>query len=426
MPYYYKGTECLLQYNTLPSSGDDAVLYTVEIDRLNPDPDARCVYANDAAGLSPMRVVYNEETSKYNKLESNGWEERFPFSEIKPCALLNGEFVGYLQPNNFKLFEDGTEVGSNLDESQIDVMVEIPKIYYCIETIDDKVYVHVSNKKVSDKFKCYAHVYDGIELDKIYIAVYESILKTHDGVRTFYSASDYTLDVTEALYENYENFINAKPEHYRIFNFDQWTMLQCLFLIAVKSTDCHTSFARAQISLQKKKSGIGDAYGMFYGDTTKLDAVKFAGIENLWGNMSERVEGVKIFGMPESNTYAVYKRDPYSNVKVNKAGDGYPLLCEIPELDGVQTTGTYLVDVIGTTEGGFLPKAQNINGNSGSDTTYYCDTVDIKTSYGLWGGGDYNDRNQSGIFCFTAEVGSNTPNQHKGYRLVYYPIGGNK
>ena len=129
--------------------------------------------------------------------------------------------------------------------------------------------------------------------------------------------------------------------------------------------------------------------------------------------------------MPENKTHSVYKRDPYSTIKVNKAGNDYPLLCDIPALNAIQTNGGYLADVIGTTEGGFLPKAHGINGVYGSATTYYCDTVDIRTSYGLWTGGDYNDSTKGGIFSYTAETGSNTSGQHKGYRLVYYKVGGN-
>ena len=416
-------------YEILPEVYEAApagIHYTVVIDKLNSDPDARCTYADDAEGFLPMRNTANEESGYNDKLEDNGWLSRWPFSHIKPCALQDGKFLGYLDTNDYGFFESGQAVGSDSNKNYVDVMIEIPKIYYCIETIDDKIYVRISNQKLDDRFKCYAHVYDGIELDKIYVGAYSSIPKTYNGASTLFSASGYMINVTDLCFDTYESYLTNKSDKYRILTFDQYTLIQCLFLIAVKSTNSHTSYARGMNGSARALTGTGDTWGMYYGDTGRTRTLKFLGLENIFANVAERVEGIAIRSLPDYSTYSLLRRDPYSKVAINKKGNGYSVLLTNPALDSVQATNQFLVNPYGTTEAGFLPQSRYLDdGTKATATTYFCDAVDFYTGYGIYMGGSFSQSTRTGVFSFYSERGTKVSGNWGGFRLVYYPTGGN-
>ena len=411
---------CAESYSAAPAG----VLYTMIIDKYNSDPETRCVYADDAEGLTPMRNVLDSETGSYDKLEENGWLSRWPFTEIKPCVIEDGKFIGYLNPNDYKYFETGEEVGTTSSTNYYDVMIEIPKIYYCIETIDDKIYVRISNNKLDERFKCYAHVYDGVELDKIYVAAYHSISKSYNGVNTFFSASGFSIDVMNIAYDNYHNYLDQKSSNYRVLSFDQFVLIQCLFLIAVKSTNSHTSYARGMNSSSRALTGAADTKGMYYGDTSVAQSMKFLGLENIIGNVAERVEGIAIRCLPTYDTYSLLRRNPYSTTPISVVGDGYDVLCTNPELDSVRSLNQYLVNPYGTTEAGFLPQSTTLDGTKGSSSTYFCDAVDFYNGYGIYMGGCYSSTTKTGIFAYFSERGSRVSGNWRGYRLVYHPTEG--
>ena len=53
------------------------------------------------------------------------------FNKIKPCLFKNGAVVGYLNPDNFAQFADGTAADITSGNNG-DVMIEIPKTGYKI------------------------------------------------------------------------------------------------------------------------------------------------------------------------------------------------------------------------------------------------------------------------------------------------------
>lgn len=397
----------------------NVVYYKVIIDKSNPDYNTNVTYGEDAAGLEPMFMSANPSNGRFNVFNGNGWEEKWPFNQFRPCVLLNGKFVGYANKDNFKLFEDGTEIGSRADDNYYDVMIEFPKIYYKIETIDNFIHIHIANKKIDDSFVCYAHVYDGIELDKIYVAAYHGVTKTYNGVKTLFSSSGTFPDTTGNInFNTYEGYIQAKSPNYRFMNFDQITLLQCLFLLAFRSTNSHQSFARGVNTGSIKVNGTADDTGMFSGSLTELKPAKFCGIENIFGNIYTRIEGIFINSMTQSKTYTIYRRNPYSTVPVNKNGDGYEPMTN-PTLDGVYYIYQFLVDPYGTTEHGFLPQRYVSNG---SNSTYFCDHVDFCSHFGMFFGGDHVSGTGSGMFHFRSDPGKLTTGMALGYRLCYYPV----
>ena len=401
---------------------EETVVYTVVIDKATTNYESRCTYADDATGFDPA-------VNTNDVVVTNGWENRFPFNKIKPCVLRAGEFVGYLNPNDFTKYEDGTDVNSSSESEFLDVMIEFPKIYYCVESNDTTVYVRVSNQKVDERFQCYAHVYDGVELDKIYVGAYHSGYKMYNGKNTMFSYTG-TMPNCYDLVTNldYETLLENKEVGYRMLNFDQTVLFQSLFILMFKSTGSEWSFAKGN----KKRAGavIANGYcdtkGMYSGATSGDETIpcKLFGIENIYGNVFTRVEGIAIHTKYDQDYYELKRRNPYSNVAINKMGEGYDSFLN-PDLDGAYYTEFYLSDPYATTEFGFLPKARHFNSsNTATYKKYYCDTVSICASYGLWYGGDFKAYSYGGIFHYFYDYGGQIYNKSLGYRLVYYPIGG--
>ena len=410
-----------IESSTYELPSEQTVIYSVVIDKMTGNHTNRCTYADDATGFEPAENVNDE-------IVTNGWEERFPFNKIKPCVLRGGEFVGYIDPNDFTKYTDGSPVNSDSDSEFLDVMIEFPKIYYKVESDDTTVYIRVSNQKIVESYKCYAHVYDGVELDKIYIAAYHSGYKMYNGKNTMFSYTN-TLPNCQDIVTNeeYETLLENKEIGYRELNFDQTVMLQCLFVLMFKSTGSEWSFAKGN----KKRTGtlnangLCDAMGMYAGSkSVETQSCKMFGIENIFGNIYARVEGIAIYTKLSYDTYELRRRDPYSTVPINRMGEGYDSYFN-PDLDGQYYTDFYLSDPYATTEFGFLPKQERITSSvSLAYNKFYCDTCSICSSFGLWFGGDFKAYSFGGMFHYFYDYGGEIKNKNLGYRLVYYPVGG--
>ena len=92
------------------------VTYGVSIDLTNSNPETAVTYTDDAVGMVAG---------------STDWYKMRIFKDIKPCLFKNGSVVGYLNPDNFAQFEDGTKADITSGNAG-DVMIEIPKIGYKI------------------------------------------------------------------------------------------------------------------------------------------------------------------------------------------------------------------------------------------------------------------------------------------------------
>ena len=349
----------------------DATIYTIVIDKVNRTYNSRCVYADDCVDF-----LASDVDNDTNEFYGNVWLERFPFNQIKPCVMKDGKVIGYLNPNDYSKYEDGSLV----EDDFIDIMVEIPKIYYVIENIDPYIYIHISNKKIDNRYKCYAHVYDGKEVDKIYIAAYHAAIKNYNGVDTLYSYSNSTPFITDIINnETYSSYLSSKSSGYRFLNFDQIVLLQCLFVLMFRSTGSQFTFSRGYMPQRNgvlQNNGILDTGGMYNADDTSYEVpCKLFGIENIYGNVYTWVEGVSIDTMPDSSEYVLKRRDPYSSVAINKYGNGYDEY-KNPSLNGVQNERFWLDDPYGTTELGFLPYSTDYAGSTygGSSSRYYTDS----------------------------------------------------
>lgn len=342
----------------------------------------------------------------------NGWSNRWPYNEIKPCLLKDGSIVGYLDPNDFSKFVDGTEANIT-DISSGMVMIEIPKIYYNITRTDDFINVQISNTP-QEGFVCYSHMYKGEELDKIYISAYlnGSTTLLADG---FLTPSGATLSSsTEVGYEACYNLLKEKTgERYEFLPYNVLRLLQCLYIIMFKNTDSQTLLGSGYSKEQSAHTtGLLNLKGMNYGTTGYVGGVKFLGLEDIYACRKQIVTGFYI----TSNDIPKFI-DPYNSSSGYSPSD----ITNYITTDKKYIKGyRFLRTAIDINEDanyiGFFARSWSTN-----KTYAFCDST--KCSSGATSCvefGNTGTTNANGMFA-QATVAENTTTTLTSARLVYYP-----
>ena len=96
----------------------------------------------------------------------------------KPCIFRDRRVEYYLDPNDFTKRDDGTDVLFDVASGSAgDVMIEVPKMGYYINRINDKIIIKLTNhpnpSSVDPKFRTYAHTrYQEGDRDYIYYGAY--------------------------------------------------------------------------------------------------------------------------------------------------------------------------------------------------------------------------------------------------------------
>lgn len=111
-------------------------------------------------------------------------------------------------------------------------------------------------------------------------------------------------------------------------------------------------------------------------DTAKLGHVKFAGIEDFWGNIWELIDGLTT----DANWNVITTWDYKQNFSFS--------------LGLTKNSGGYIKNISGTTETGFIG-----TNYVGSQTTYFCDFGQLYSNRTLKFGGRWNSKVTCGPFC---------------------------
>lgn len=195
----------------------------------------------------------------------------------------------------------------------------------------------------------------------------------------------------------------ANGAGYDLVSFYPLTLLQCLYLIRYKNLDSQTALGRGYVDGNSAATNTGgtNAKGMFFGETTGKQQMKFLGIEDFWGNLRWWIDG--LYSDANRNIMTAFK-------DFNDTGSGYTNRGQGATSD----IYGYMSKPQGFTEAGFVLKEKN-----GSETTYFCDCAYLSASRlpdfgGVWSGG-------SGAGAFYLRVYYSASNSYSdlGGRLMY-------
>ena len=358
-------------------------VYGVKIEIANSNPESACTYIEDAAGMSAGW---------------NNWKDTDLFSSIKPCILRDGEVVKYLNRDNYTKYEDGST--ATLTTLGDDVMVEIPKIGYKMETDGSYHYIYVTDNPNAEGY-CYAAHSKNTEgdCDKIYIGAYLA----YDSAK-LYSASGKSPAVDTAL-TNFRKDAEFRGDGYELFSFYPLTLLQCLYMIIYKNRNSQTALGAGRTyASAKANTGNTNSNTFCYGSSSGTTRVKFLGIEDFYGNLYQWIDGIYSDSSRNIRTY-------YKNFEGTDNGSNYQYTVS----SGLSSnTFGYISDIQGTNHGGFVIKAK-----SGSSSTYYTDYAFLYDGRCAYFGGDVSRGAGAGAFLLHLYYSASSPGSNVGARLMY-------
>ena len=358
-------------------------IYGVAIDLTNSNPETAVTYTDDAVGMTGGAAAWNSMNI---------------FKDIKPCVLKNGVVQYYLNPNDFTKKADGSaaDITSGNDG---DVMIEIPKTGYSISTAGNILTVKVTDDPNNPNFKYYAYsrAAEG-DRSKLYIGAY---LGWNDGGK-LRSLSGKTPTANQTI-GTFRTQAKANGSGYDLVSFYPLTLLQCLYLIKYKNLDSQTALGRGYVDGNSAATNTGgtNQKGMFFGETTGKQQMKFLGIEDFWGNLRWWIDG--LFSDSNRNIKTAFQN-------FNDTGSGYTDRGQGATSD----IGNYMSKPQGTSQTGFIAKEV-----SGSASTYFCDYANLWTSRLPYFGGHWNYASYAGAFFLHGAYSASNSYSSLGGRLMY-------
>ena len=268
-------------YNRNPENRAEATpkqyqLFGYDIDQNDQNPATRVTYPSDVdnAGWEPMTV--NQTSGEY---DLKNWKDAFFITNTRPVMLKYDGTVDYeLDHSDQTKKLDGTASDISNTTYGGNAMVEFPKMYFKRWMDDDKtIHVRVSDQKVENGYVCYQHMYDGIEIDKIYLPMFEgssvsSKVRSIAG-QTPMNTQDGATELTQ---------IQANGEGWIFDDFMDKQMVKDLLFLLGKSTDTQATFGNGHYTggsaaSSLLKTGTLKSKGMFYGTSGNIAVI--AGIE---------------------------------------------------------------------------------------------------------------------------------------------------
>ena len=356
-------------------------IYGVSVDTSNSNPANAVTYIEDAIGVTP---------AKNGNL--NGWADKWPFNEVRLVGFKAGKVTKEVNPTNKTKYKDGTTIPAD-----VDVMSEIPKIYWKVTTSGNKYEIRICNQKLDSGYKCLAHLAGGVEKDFIYIGAYLGYVE--NGKLRSKSGVNPTASTTLT---NFRSYARAVGSGYQLDNWHPLTLRKILYLIAYKNLDSQTALGKGNTgSGSKKNTGGTNTRGLYYGSTNVAEQVCFLGIEDFYGNLYTWVDGMyyngNIMVTPDNKTF-------------NDSASGFKNVGSTPNL----STYGYVKNVVKTAEGLFFPSDLG-----GSTSTYYSDSGNVASGCFSVHGGSYYGGDNAGAFYLHVRYRASESVSGIGGRLVY-------
>lgn len=404
------------------------VIYGVKLDKTmnnnKPLGASWATYTDDAVGLNGAYMDFQNDT-----FVDNGWLNRFPFNQIKPCMVKDGAVVGYLDPNDYTKYADGTPSNNN-NRSSGNVMIEVPKIYYKISEDNTYIYIQISNQMFTGAC-CLAHVYKGDELDKIYVDAYLT------GDRNYQTYGPCSIAGLRAAPESFSlGYANMYPEikehrgdRCECFTYNLFTLFGCLFAVMFKSTNARTSLGLGleKYTVNMVVTGVADQKGMYYGSNywtsgdPEQGRIKLFGMEDYYGAKYTYVAGFYV----DTNTDNPRVINPYDSTSGYATTDfeNYPeIVLQNSDKPIDRNLKLVPIRIAGMNNIGFT--RANVSVDPTVDASYndcgFCSTTRYAaTSTYVIGCMAMGFNTDAGVYSFNTYSTNNTT--RRGFRIVYYP-----
>ena len=425
------------------------VRYGFKIDKSQENSESAVIYTHDALTMTPAVMDFTNDVFTYGS-----WENAWFVKDARPCALnVDGTVAYYLDPNDATKKIDGTpsdiyyELLSTEPQDwstqwkqyyQIisgeyvlndqnsaptfaantyykltynssftgNFMMAFPKVWFYRHEDSQYNYIEISNYKLSDDWKCYAHINaSGQEVDFIYLPMFKGVI-VNSKLRSIPSVipqggTTASTEVTAA---------SNLGSRWQIWDHSSVEMINDLLVLMTKSIDSQGRFGKGResgynesdtVTYGKLQTGTLIKKGKFHGYSSSYKEVKVFGIEGFWANRWDRVQGLLLV----DNIWKVKMTPPY-----NFTGTDFTTLsnAEVP-------TGSGYLSRIQTSEHGSLPAA--IISSSGKYFKDYFSKTAIGTRAAVHGGNCDN-----GDYCGFRFVSVNAPDSYSYWNIGASPV----
>jgi len=294
-------------YSLFPVTTDEVVTVS-ELSRAEATPTETKVYG----------LEWNQTLDTYQRLDDavgmvaitqgqNNFSNVYPWSDMKRCNLDdNGNILAYFGDPTYK--DDG---------SNGQVMVQIPKFWYKSEMVNEngnkKYRWWISDNEI-DGFKLHpAFIRNGVEKDVIYIGAYEGYVS--GGM--LHSRAGVTPTASRTIVQ-FRQDAQARGAIWHQQDFLTTCAIQLLYLIEYAHFDSQTKIGQGITNdTVFHQTGETAQYGnqSFGNQNNSKIAMSYRGIENLYGNYWQWIDGINI------NNHRAYIAD--HNFKSNKFDGHY-------------------------------------------------------------------------------------------------------
>lgn len=313
------------------------------------NPATRIAYLFDAEGKTPAKMTLGTSFSY------GGWED-FCNEVNRPVMLkFNGEVDYELCHTDYSKKIDGvTPSNYNQTAYEGNAMAEF-RVFKYVKRYEDADYEYVifCDGKYDDDYKCDAFIRDdGQEYDTFYYGMFMGS-NISSKLR---SISGQGIMASQTATTEY-NYAKANGTNWNIISKSRWDYLLDLATLIAKSDNLQATFGNGFCNGSAQKTP-GSLYnkGQFFGYSSQTDSVKIFHVEDPWGNVWERMNGlVNISGMIAAKYHGPYPTPSDSNV-----------YSDYTNIHNAPAEG-YVKDAYGGALG-FVPKT-----TGGSDSTYFCD-----------------------------------------------------
>ena len=326
---------------------------------------------------------------------SSDFDSKPIYKDIKCCNVQNGAVTAY----------EG-EAGFTRDGTNGDVCVEIPKFYYQVtDTTDYRDFV-ISDGPLDGFLVAPRHSACGDYpngLDKIYVGAYEASVE--------YKSISGAAPIVNLTREQFRTGFAGRGAGYCQADWATQFELQALYAVEMAHLNSQLVVGNGNVNSPAAiNTGGSDSVAGMTGCADKASysiAVKYRGLENLWGNICEFRDGINfddglIYVCTNPSKYADDTATNYTKLAYSKIqGDGY-------------------ISSLGLDAN--VPWTQIPTGAAGSDSTYLCDKYYYNPGWlvacvgGNWYGGS-----SAGLFSFNSSYNSSGYSSATGSRLLILP-----
>ena len=283
------------------------------------------------------------------------------------------------------------------------VMVKIPEFYYKIERVGSIFRYYVADGPV-----------DGLSLHPgsgdNYLGRYETgeaSSGTMGLILASYSGTTPSVSKTRSTFRDYARNMASG---FQLRDIAAWCAYDLLYLVEYADWDGQKKIAQGLVNNPSvNKTGLTDAMVYHTGRANSSDnsAVQYRWIENPWGNVSEFIDGINVYGQsvyictdPEIYTDDTDTNYPYSNIKLPTSG----------WIKGLGFSSVF--------PWAFIP-----NANGGSSISYIPDYTYSGPEWKvLNAGGHITSKQEAGLFFFHAGVTSSGTSNKVGARLQFREV----